>query len=159
MATAQAIEVGREVAEAVASSTGVFKREERESEPRDPRRRDNLAWIAIAFLLLGGGGATTLTGALDGDGSEALERAEKLEVKLEGLVAELDGLANEVEDNANKVEAVNTSTARMLREQARVLQWLATASQKQTAALAAVASAAGVKVDLSTDPLLPEVGK
>jgi hypothetical protein len=161
VATAQAIEVGREVADAVASSTGVFEREGRGAEPLGPRRRDNLALYAIVFLLLGGGGATTLTGALDGDGSAALAKTAELEADVEALATELelrlDGLADDVDENATKVEAVDSSTARMLRDQARVLAWLAAASQKQTAALAAVASAAGVEVDLSSAPLLPDV--
>jgi hypothetical protein len=138
-----------DAAEAVASRTGVF---EQAGKGQDPRRRSDVALIAVVFLLLGGGGVSTLTGIFSGDGSAALEKAEKLEVKIEGLSAQ-------VADNAKKVEAVETSSARMLREQARVLQWLVEASQRQSAALAAVAKSAGIDVDLAAPPLLPEVGK
>ena len=81
----------------------------------------------------------------------ALEKAAVLEKKL-------DAMALEVADNAKKVQAVETSSARMLRQQARVLAWLVEASQRQSAALAAVAKSAGVEVDLVAPPLLPEVG-
>jgi hypothetical protein len=148
VATAQAIEAGLDVAEAVAAKTGVF---DQEPGKPDPRRRYDVAMIAIVFLLLGGGGVSTLTGIFEGDGSAALAKAEALETKLEAV-------AVQVADNAKKVEAVETGSARMLRQQGRVLAWLVEASQRQSAALAAVAKSAGVEVDLVAPPLLPEVG-
>jgi hypothetical protein len=151
VATAQAIEAGLEVAEAVASKTGVFDREAAATPPGEPRRRYDVAMIALVFLLVGGGGVSTLTGIFSGDGTAALEKAAVLEKKL-------DAMALEVADNAKKVQAVETSSARMLRQQARVLAWLVEASQRQSAALAAVAKSAGVEVDLVAPPLLPEVG-
>jgi hypothetical protein len=145
VATAQAIEAGLEAVEAVASQTGVFDRDKPPARPPgEPRRRYDVAMIALVFLLLGGGGVSTLGGMLSGDGAAALAKTTELEAKLDGLAA--------------KVEAVETSSARMLRQQARVLAWLVEASQRQSAALAAVAKSAGVEVDLVAPPLLPEVG-
>ena len=166
---AKAPEPIADLVEAVAASTGVY---DRPPSPGGPgRRRTDVALIALVFLLVGGGGATTLGGLLGGTDAkaalerttEALDRTTALEGELRDTRADLElrvvALTDKVTLNTGRVHEVETNSARMLRQQARVLAWLVEASQRQSAALAAVAKASGVDVDLSTPALLPEVGQ
>ena len=135
-----AIETGLQAAEAVAETTGLY-RIDSAKPPNDQRRRSDVVVWGIVFLLLGSGGTSLLGGLLGNDGAEALARVAALEADVRVL------------------ERDTTDTQRMLRDQARVLAWLVESSQRQTKALAAVAKAAGLEVDLAAPPLLPEIEK
>ena len=149
---AKAPEPVADLVEAVSASTGVYDRPPSPGGGPDRRRTDVALYVLLA-VLVGGGGATTLGGLLGGtDAKAALERTTALEVRVVAL-------ADQVTLNTGRVHEVETNSARMLRQQARVLAWLVEASQRQSAALAAVAKASGVDVDLSTPALLPEVGQ
>ena len=147
---AKAPEPVADLVEAVAASTGVYDRPPSPGGGPD-RRRIDVALYVILAVLVGGGGATTLSGLLGGtDAKAALERTTALEVRVVAL-------ADQVTLNTGRVHEVETNSARMLRQQTKVLHWLVEASERQSAALAAVAKAAGVDVDLTSPPLLPDL--
>ena len=72
---------------------------------------------------------------------------------LEARVADADSRLAEADSRLSSME---TQTTRMLREQARALSWIVEAQQRQSVAIAAIATAAGVQVDLTNPPLLPQ---
>jgi hypothetical protein len=134
------------------AATGVFQRTNGSGGgPSIP-----IHWLLIMLLVGGGGGSVISSRLFSNDGSEALARV----VAVEGQMGEVQAAAatiNQLEGEVDRLEADQASTARMLREQNRTLLWIVDSMQKQSAAIAALAEAQGVKVDLSSPPLLPVV--
>lgn len=134
-------------ADAVASATGVFKQPGGRVPGQIP-----IAWLVIV-LLLGGGGGTAVAGSLFGrEGTQALAKVEALEAKTEET-------SRRLADTQAQLGALELSTNRMLRDQARYLAWIVEAQQRQSKALAALAKASDIEVELVSPPLLPEIPK
>ncbi len=113
-------------------------------------------WLLIMLLLGGGGGSVISSTLFRSDGAEALRRV----AAVEGKVSEVEGHAArvaELEAEVEKLEADQGATGRMLRDQMRALHWIVDSQQKQSAAIAALAKAQGIEVDLTAPPLLPVV--
>jgi hypothetical protein len=142
------------LAEGVAdpSATGVFARTPSTGNgPSIP-----IHWLLIMLLVGGGGGSVISSRLFSNDGSEALSRVAAVELQIadvQGQAAAVDALEGEVD----RLEAEQDNTARMLRDQGRTLLWIVDSMQRQSAAIAALAKAEGVEVDLTAPPLLPVV--
>jgi len=114
-------------------------------------RNASPSWLLIALLLGGGGGSAIGANifsddAAQADATQALARISAIEGRLDVVAAQ----QQESAADAAKLER------RLLRSQTRTLQWIGEVLIKQSEAIGALASAAGVKVDVSVPPLMPD---
>ena len=97
-------------------------------------RNASPSWLIIMLLLGGGGGSAIGANVFSGDSEQALARVGVVENRLDALTA---AQAATSEDQAQLER-------RLLRSQTRTLQWIGEVLIKQSEAIGALASAAGV---------------
>ncbi len=134
------------LAEAAASLSSVLPAQSAPDKPATARPPGNPTTMALAILvalLMGTGGGTVFSSILGPDEATTAR------------LSAAEGKLAAVESRMATIEADQQTSARMLRDQGRTLLWIVSSMQRQSAAIGALADAQGVKVDLTTPPMLP----